>query len=201
VEEAIGPTRLLSLFLITGVAGGVLQSLGSAFLPLHFGLIAVGASAGVFGFIGAYAALFPSRQITMLIFFIIPVTITARFLFIFSAVVAIFGVLMPGGGVAHAAHLGGLFAGLSFIRWGLQSSFRLPNINFLRRQPKVFVHKPQSATWTAAQKKNAVDVPSEEFISKEVDPILDKISAHGIQSLTERERRILEAARAKMARR
>jgi len=30
------------------------------------------------------------------------------------------------------------------------------------------------------------DLPSEEFISKQVDPILDKISAQGIQSLTER---------------
>ncbi len=56
-----------------------------------------------------------------------------------------------------------------------------------------------SAPW--AQNKNAPDddVPPEEFLSKEVDPILDKISAHGIQSLTPRERRILEAAREKMA--
>jgi hypothetical protein len=42
------------------------------------------------------------------------------------------------------------------------------------------------------------ELPPEEFISKEVDPILDKISAHGIQSLTERERKILDAARKKM---
>jgi len=34
-----------------------------------------------------------------------------------------------------------------------------------------------------------------------VDPILDKIHAHGLQSLTDRERKILEAARAKMSRR
>jgi len=34
-----------------------------------------------------------------------------------------------------------------------------------------------------------------------VDPILEKISAHGIHSLTDREREILEAARNKMARR
>jgi hypothetical protein len=34
-----------------------------------------------------------------------------------------------------------------------------------------------------------------------VDPILDKISAHGIQSLTDRERKILDAARKKMAKR
>ena len=40
-----------------------------------------------------------------------------------------------------------------------------------------------------------------EFISKEVDPILDKISKEGIQSLTEQERSILEAARNKMAKR
>ena len=34
-----------------------------------------------------------------------------------------------------------------------------------------------------------------DFISRQVDPILDKISAHGIQSLTEQERQILEIAR------
>jgi hypothetical protein len=34
-----------------------------------------------------------------------------------------------------------------------------------------------------------------DFMESEVDPILDKISAHGIKSLTERERQILEAAR------
>src|SRR5688500_13483170 len=84
VEEAIGPKKLFAVFLGTGVAGGLLQALGALALPSHFGAAAVGASAGVFGLIGAYAALFPSRQITMLLFFIIPVTITARFLLIFS---------------------------------------------------------------------------------------------------------------------
>ena len=41
----------------------------------------------------------------------------------------------------------------------------------------------------------------EEFISREVDPILDKISAHGIQSLTEQERKTLADAQKKMAKR
>jgi hypothetical protein len=45
------------------------------------------------------------------------------------------------------------------------------------------------------------DLPADEFLSREVDPILDKISAHGIQSLTDRERRILEAARQRMGKR
>jgi hypothetical protein len=56
--------------------------------------------------------------------------------------------------------------------------------------------RPES--WKRATPE-APELPPEEFISKEVDPILDKISQHGIQSLTERERKILEAARKKMS--
>ena len=58
-----------------------------------------------------------------------------------------------------------------------------------------------SAKWGQSNPRVEEDLPPEEFLSKEVDPILDKISAQGIQSLTERERRILETAREKMARR
>jgi hypothetical protein len=36
------------------------------------------------------------------------------------------------------------------------------------------------------------------FISEQVDPILDKISREGIQSLTEEEREILERAKDKL---
>lgn len=202
VEDAIGPKRLLSLFLLTGVGGGLLQALGSITLPTHFGLATVGASAGVFGLIGAYAGLFPARQITMLLFFIIPVTITARFLLIFSGLVSVFGILVPTGGVAHGAHLGGLLAGVAFVRHGLQADWSLPNFKFWRRTPKVFTYKKQSppSNWPA-NNPGPTDAPPEEFISREIDPILDKISAHGIQSLTEPERKKLEAARAKMARR
>jgi hypothetical protein len=40
----------------------------------------------------------------------------------------------------------------------------------------------------------------DDFVESKVDPILDKISAHGIQSLTAREREILEAARKQIRR-
>ena len=55
--------------------------------------------------------------------------------------------------------------------------------------------------WSRPKNKSIEELPPEEFISREVDPILDKISAHGIQSLTERERRILQAARDRMEQR
>jgi hypothetical protein len=52
--------------------------------------------------------------------------------------------------------------------------------------------------WRSAP--NDEDVSKDEFLQNQVDPILDKISAHGIQSLTAREREILESARKKMTR-
>jgi membrane associated rhomboid family serine protease len=200
VEEAVGPKRLLAIFLTTGIAGGLFQALGALVLPAHFGIRpVVGASGGVFGLIGAYATLFPARQITMLLMFILPVTITAKFLLIFSAIVAIFGIMIPTSNVAHGAHLGGLLAGVAFIKWTLDREWKMPKFPSWRK-PKIFVHKRQPNVWPS-EKPARPDDPSEEFISQEVDPILDKISAHGIQSLTERERKILEAARARMAKR
>jgi hypothetical protein len=43
-------------------------------------------------------------------------------------------------------------------------------------------------------------IDDDNFVESEVDPILDKISAHGIQSLTAREREILETARKQIRR-
>tara|TARA_B100000965_G_C18954150_1_gene482642 strand:- start:355 stop:498 length:144 start_codon:yes stop_codon:yes gene_type:complete len=45
---------------------------------------------------------------------------------------------------------------------------------------------------------DAAEVSGQDFMSRDVDPILDKISKHGIHSLTENERKILEKARSKM---
>lgn len=200
VEETLGPVRFMQVYLGSGVIGGLLQCLGMLALPSHFGNVpVVGASAGLFGLIAAYAALFPSRQLTLLLFFIIPITLTARLLLIFSGLIAIFGILVPVGHVAHGAHLGGLLGGLAFIRWVVHGEWQMPK--FKLRREKIFVRGPRTVRQPGRIPPDELDLPSEEFISREVDPILDKISAHGIQSLTERERKILEAARAKMAKR
>jgi membrane associated rhomboid family serine protease len=42
------------------------------------------------------------------------------------------------------------------------------------------------------------DLDKDEYIRREIDPILDKIAKHGMQSLTRRERAILESARDKI---
>jgi hypothetical protein len=63
------------------------------------------------------------------------------------------------------------------------------------------VNSGPSALRSRSKITSRAEQPADDFLTKEVDPILDKISAHGIQSLTERERRILEAARERMGRR
>jgi hypothetical protein len=50
-------------------------------------------------------------------------------------------------------------------------------------------------------RKSKAEFSTDEFFKNEVDPILEKISAKGIQSLTVKERETLENARAKMQRR
>jgi membrane associated rhomboid family serine protease len=200
LEGPLPTPKWLQIYLGAGVAGGLLQALGTLVLPYNFPTPVVGASAGVCGLIGAVGYLYAAQEVYFF-FFRMP----ARFLFIISLVLSSFFILVPAGGrdlgVAHGAHLGGLLFGYAYARWLLHMEFKMPKLpSFSFRKPKIFVHKRQPNAWTV-EKPSRPEAGSEEFISQEVDPILDKISAHGIQSLTERERKILEAARARMAKR
>jgi len=171
--------------------------------PGYGGGSVVGASASGLGLLAAYAALFPHREITLLLFFFIPVSLRARTLLWISLGLAIFGILVPMGNVAEAAHLGGIVTGLAYIHWIVQGT-GWPTFRFKpAAKPRVLVTAPfpKKPFWQRSKATDAEDLPPAEFISREVDPILDKISAYGIQSLTERERRILETAREKMGRR
>ena len=216
VEEALGARDFLKLYFGSGLAGGLLQ-VGLGFLSeARFGSAVLGASAGVFGLVAAFATMFPDRQITLLLFFILPINLRARYLLWGALALASFGVAqtafartMIGGGtrVADAAHLGGILFGMAFVYYFVRGhGFRLwwPR---LRRagQPRrelVRATMPKKAFWQRPNKSSELEelTPSE-FMSQEVDPILDKISAHGIHSLTEREKKILEVARAKMGKR
>jgi len=212
VEEALGKSRFVQLYLGSGIFGGLLHAGCSYFLPQHFGGLmdgarvpVVGASAGLYGLIAAYAGLFPHQRLTLLLFFVLPITLTARALLIASVALAVSGLLLATDNVAHGAHLGGMLAGFILIRWGGNLRVTLSNWRPLqarqRKRELVRAAVVRGRPWRTTPTETEVELPAEEFISKEVDPILDKISAHGIQSLTERERRILETARKRMAKR
>ena len=201
MEGVLSNKQWLCLYFGSGTVGGIFHALGSLVLPYNFPTPVVGASAGVYGMLAAFCFLNPMQDVCL--FFVL--RFKARIFFFIALIISAFFILSPSGGEglgAHGAHLGGLLTGYAYIRWfrHMEWKWKVPKVTNVFRKPKVFVHTRQANQWPA-QPINKADLPSEEFISKEVDPILDKISAHGIQSLTDRERKILEAARAKMAKR
>jgi membrane associated rhomboid family serine protease len=207
VEETLGKKQFLTLYLASGFLGGALQLLTTLILPHHPDAEVVGASAGVMGLLAAYATLYPMREITFFLLFI-PIHLRVIYLFWFALFISAFGTLVPFDATAQAAHLGGLLTGVAFIRWGPSATQALSEWNPLQRKIRrermikaATVPPALSVLRRKPRIEDAQELPSEEFISQQVDPILDKISAHGIQSLTERERQILQAARAKMSKR
>jgi len=201
LEAVLGWKKFLILFLSSGVVGGICQVLVAMLWPDLFGGPVVGASAGVFGLIAGFAVLFPERELVLLLFFILPVRLSAKMLLMISAVLALAGIVFPLDHVANAAHLGGMLAGFIFIRRfvqgrGLPWEFH-PDTSvsgeFAGARPG---KKP---FWRTAAGQPDEGLSTDEFVKSEVDPILDKISRQGIQSLTGRERQILEKARERMA--
>ena len=204
VEHVVG-RRFLLAYLGCGIAGGLLQGLLMVAFPMHYGGMLYGASAGVSGMFAIFARLESHTEVRWN--FILPVR-AGTLLWVYTAIALFFTLVPSQDRVAHAAHLGGILGGLAFVRLGWHRDFQpLPWDGIWRRLQQTFHRPPASPRFRrpAMRSTASAGVPREEldtdFISKDVDPILDKISAHGIQSLNERERKILEAARARMAKR
>lgn len=198
IEDALGKNSFLKLYFLSGVAGGVVHVLLAVLFP-RFGGPMVGASAGICGLVAAFSLLYPAS--TILIGFVLPL----RAQYFLPIMVGLSVVLLFLGGdtkVAHGAHLGGLMFGVAYFRWFRGSSWFADFFQRLRRgrqsRPIVKVRFPKASSWQEEPNGRGEGAGPTDFISKEVDPILEKISAHGIHSLTERERKILEAARARM---
>jgi membrane associated rhomboid family serine protease len=201
IEQALGGRDMLKLYILSGTFGGLVQIGLDYIFHGMYGPGVMGASAGVFGLIAAFATRAPDMPITMLVFFFLPVTFPAKVFLMLEGLISLVGILPTGfmPGIAHGAHLGGMLTGIFFIKWINRPQRAMVVWKPERRKPQL-VSTPKRAAWRKPRKK-VEEVTPGEFISKEVDPILEKISAHGIHSLTEQERKILEAARDKMAKR
>lgn len=201
VESALGTRKFVMLYFCSGVFGGLLHAFAAIVWPNYFDVPVVGASAGIFGVVAAFAMLFPDQPLL----FMFVINMRARTLLWVELVITALGIGFPNsrlvislfGNMAHAAHLGGILTGLAFIRLGEEFRARSSGWDTGSQGRSPF----KLPRWTSSSPAGKSGSRPEEFISTEVDPILDKISAHGIQSLTERERKILDAARRKMDRR
>lgn len=192
VEEALGRRKYLAFYLVCGIMGGVmyvfLNLLGLMGIPLPGVLETppntplVGASAGVFGVIVACAYIAPNTVIQLIF---PPIPLKMKWLAYGYVGISLFNLLTNGNNAGgDAAHIGGAIAGYFFIR---NSHHLLDFFDILgnSKQPKRPPGSPRPP------KPGKPKAPS----TDEVDRILDKVSLKGIQSLTAREKKVLERAR------
>ena len=205
VETILGHGRFLTLYLSAGTFGGLMQMLFALLLPQYFDAPVVGASAGASGLVAAFAMLYWTERFTLLIYFI-PVSMRGKTLLWVIFGLALIGLMTPNSNVANAAHLGGILTGVIFVRQFVQGRWPWGHWGTSATRPDaprefVVTRAGKGKFWRSAAGKPDEELSTDEFLKSEVDPILEKISAHGIQSLTAREREILEKARSKMAKR
>jgi len=175
VEARLGERRFLTLYFLSGISG----ALASLVFTPAAGVI--GASAGVFGIMMAFAMFWPRERIY--IWGVLP--IEARWLVVITTVMALYAARQGGGNVAHFAHLGG-YAGAWIYLWWIAR-------NTASRQFRKRVHAVEPAAKRAvALNKHQLNLDGVHALTREeVDRILDKINAQGMGSLTVEELRFL----------
>jgi hypothetical protein len=133
------------------------------------------------GVLTAYAVMFPNRELTLLLFFILPVRMRARTLALGFAAISIFnGVLGSPDRVAHFAHLGGMLVGFLYMKidWRHLSVGKF--IRNLKSKSKMNVHRK--------------DEDEIERLRHLVDQVLDKANDVGMENLSREEKVFLKKA-------
>jgi membrane associated rhomboid family serine protease len=189
--EYLGSSKLTALYILGGLAGGVLYLLMFNTVPYYIersgfpGM--VGASAAVYAVVVATATLLPNY--TFFLLFFGPVRI--KYIAGFYVVISFLGTTQANAG-GNIAHLGGALIGFIYLKqlqsginWGGWITATLDWFQDLfKSKPKVKV------TYRSEEKiiKKPVKVTVSKSSQAEIDAILDKISDHGYESLTKDEK-------------
>jgi membrane associated rhomboid family serine protease len=114
IEDLLGHVRYLVFYLVCGFAAAAAQILmgPDSIIPM------LGASGAISGVLGGYLLLFPNKPVKAIIFNFLTTVPAFVALGIWIVYQLVIGYLTPTGtgGVAYAAHIGGFFAGLAFIK-------------------------------------------------------------------------------------
>jgi membrane associated rhomboid family serine protease len=183
--EGMYGSREFLFFYLTGAGIASIAHIALALFTGH-SHPAIGASGAVMAVTMLYAIHFPREKICIFWFF--PMEI--RWVVLFYVIYDLHPVLLTlageqvFSGIAHAAHLGGLFFGF-YYSW---SGMRIERIlgRFRLRSSKGLGPRPVSPP----DKKK----PRPDEIGEQVDLILQKIHEHGESSLSESERETLKTA-------
>lgn len=219
-EEMHGSHRLLALYFIGGIGGGLLTVFLHLVFPGFgpFGGTVYGASASVLGILMAVAILYPYKSIALLFIG------TIRLIYVVIGFLVIDFLLSAGGSTSVSAHLGGALFGFLYAkaeRKGIDltswAKVFFPERRGRRARPASTRSKEgvlnRMESWLASKNKEKEVTPRKRqskpvreyeatveikstSLQSEVDRILDKISEKGYDALTDEEKRTLfEASR------
>jgi membrane associated rhomboid family serine protease len=196
ILPVLGARRFTELYFGAAVVGGIVW-LVAAYLAGNT-IPVIGASGAAMGLLVCFACMYPNKPITILLFFIIPVTLKPKYIAFGLLAFDLFGFLfseLPGTGVthtAHSAHLGGMLTGFLFYRFvhARPEPYRSSSGTNMEL-PAWFKKKSRRSEPT----NYSVNITNRQNLKKEVDRILDKINSEGFGSLSEEEKRILDRAK------
>lgn len=203
INEFLGHKKVVSLYFLGGIAGGLMYILIYNLLPQFAERVELtymlGASAGVFAIVVGAAVFMPNYTMYLLLFG--PVRI--KYIAMFYVLLSFFSI--PGANAGGSiAHLGGAAIGWLYIRQ-LQKGNDLglwinQSIEFVKsffvRQPKIKVSyssgkrsdpKSSKSAHMSSSKGKRHSLPDQD----EIDTILDKISQSGYESLSKEEKQKL----------
>jgi len=175
LEDQLGSRYFLWLYFVSGLMAAALSFIFNPFTPI------IGASGAVYGVMLGFAYFWPKEPIY--IWGVLPVQ--SRVMIAVITALSLFGGFGGGGdGIAHFAHLGGFVGGYLYLKLfthkQVAGQFRV----------KVMAAATRSSDlerWRKINRESLHEVNRTEF-----DRIQQKITAHGVTSLTQAERAFMD---------
>jgi hypothetical protein len=196
--DMLNGKRLLAVYVLGGIFGALFAVAAFAVIPaLHQSMVGavpmIGASAAVLAIVVATATYFPNYQVYLLFFG------QVRLKYLALVMVALDVISLPGLNAGGAlAHLGGALFGFVWA-WQLKQGNDIAAwfVRLCDWFGTLFTPQPKMRVSYRNTKSNVSDVqfeevkPQKQQSQAEIDVILDKISKHGYDSLTKKEKEIL----------
>lgn len=187
VEDRMGGRPFFLYYLLCGVGGAAFSFLLTQWVPVH---LIVGASGAILGVALAFAWYWPDYPVFVFPF---PEPIPAKWLVtFFVALDLVLALLRASDGVAHLAHLGGIGAGLLYLKgqwWWATRAER--NVRHSSESSVLVTPIPRAGRSGNAPPRPKPRPEAGARANAEIDRVLDKISATGVESLTPAERKFL----------
>lgn len=196
--QEIGSKKLLSTYLLGGLAGGVLYvvfyNLFPVFANVRDGSIALGASASIMAVVVATATYQPERRMHLILIGPVKIVYIALVMFILTSLVD-FSVNSGG----KIAHIGGALTGFMFAFYYRRGRDLTRGFDRVMDTIATWFKPGRERLKVTYRRSPDQKPPSDDILyrqqkaeeQKEIDRILEKISKAGYDSLTAREKELL----------